>query len=339
MNGDVERESGRMTKTKCLIWGTPAFEYPSHGDGHFIDSPRAGGKYHVAGTSAAVLESCDDPVKARLTSWLIEQRQLGIKWPEIYSPTISEAQQRQALQAPECADGILRYLKAKSKTFGTIIRYSAFIDLYNKSLMTPSEQEKEFLCLLAHTECINMDDLSVLMEHLEETRLIKISSDDKVKGCNLTVAGYARLAELVKTNVVSSRAFVAMWFDPSMHDVWEGGFKIAIREAGYKPIRIDQREHVNKICDEIVAEIRRARFVVADFTHGGSGVRGGVYYEAGFAHGLDIPVIFTCRADMLNEIHFDTRQFNHITWEDPEELKKKLADRIAAVIGDAPFLN
>ena len=274
------------------------------------------------------------------TSWLIEQRQLGIKWPEIYSPTISEAQQRQALQAPECADGILRYLKAKSKTFGTIIRYSAFIDLYNKSLMTPSEQEKEFLCLLAHTECINMDDLSVLMEHLEETRLIKkISSDDKVKGCNLTVAGYARLAELEKTNVVSSRAFVAMWFDPSMHDVWEGGFKIAIREAGYKPIRIDQREHVNKICDEIVAEIRRARFVVADFTHGGSGVRGGVYYEAGFAHGLDIPVIFTCRADMLNEIHFDTRQFNHITWEDPEELKKKLTDRIAAVIGDAPFLN
>ena len=339
MNGDVERESGRMTKTKCLIWGTPAFEYPSHGDGHFIDSPRAGGKYLVAGTSAAVLESCDDPVKARLTSWLIEQRQLGIKWPEIYSPTISEAQQRQALQAPECADGILRYLKAKSKTFGTIIRYSAFIDLYNKSLMTPSEQEKEFLCLLAHTECINMDDLSVLMDHLEETRLIKISGDDKVKGCNLTVAGYARLAELEKTNVVSSRAFVAMWFDPSMHDVWEGGFKIAIREAGYKPIRIDQREHVNKICDEIVAEIRKARFVVADFTHGGSGVRGGVYYEAGFAHGLDIPVIFTCRADMLNEIHFDTRQFNHITWEDPEELKKKLADRIAAVIGDAPFLN
>ena len=42
---------------------------------------------------------------------------------------------------------------------------------------------------------------------------------------------------------------------------------------------------------------------------------------------------------MLNEIHFDTRQFSHITWEDPEELKEKLANRIAAVIGDGPFLN
>ena len=205
--------------------------------------------------------------------------------------------------------------------------------------MTPTEQEKEYLCLLAHSECINMDDLSFLMEYLQEMGLIKIGGDDKVKGCNLAVAGYARLAELEKTNVVSSKAFVAMWFDPSTHDAWEGGFKIAIREAGYEPIRIDQKEHVNKICDEIVAEIRRARFVVADFTHGDSGVRGGVYYEAGFAHGLDIPVIFTCKADMLNEIHFDTRQFNHITWEDPEELKEKLANRIAAVIGDGPFLN
>ncbi len=185
MNGAVEPESGRMTKTKCLIWGTPAFEYPSHGDEHFIDSPRAGGKYLVVGTSAAVLESCDDPVKARLTSWLIEQRQLGIKWPEIYSPTISEAQQRQALQVPECADGILRYLKAKSKTLGTIVRYSVFIDLYDKSLMTPTEQEKEYLCLLAHSECINMDDLSFLMEYLQEMGLIKIGGDDKVKGCNL----------------------------------------------------------------------------------------------------------------------------------------------------------
>ena len=83
--------------------------------------------------------------------------------------------------------------------------------------------------------------------------------------------------------------FVAMWFDPSMNDAWEKGFRLAVHEAGYDPLRIDRTEHVNKICDEIVAQIRRARFVVADFTHGDSGARGGVYYEAGFAHGLDIP--------------------------------------------------
>ena len=46
-------------------------------------------------------------------------------------------------------------------------------------------------------------------------------------------------------------------------------------------MRIDRHEHVNKIDDEIIAEIRRARFVVADFTHGDTGGRGSVYYEAG----------------------------------------------------------
>ena len=63
---------------------------------------------------------------------------------------------------------------------------------------------------------------------------------------------------------------------------------------------------------------------------------GGVYYEAGFAHGLDIPVIFCCRKDVLEKVHFDTRQYNHIVWEKPEELREKLANRIAAVIGDGP---
>ena len=65
-----------------------------------------------------------------------------------------------------------------------------------------------------------------------------------------------------------------------------------IEDAGYEAVRIDEKEHTNKIDDEIIAEIRRSRFVVADFTQGKDGARGGVYYEAGFAHGLGIEVIF-----------------------------------------------
>ena len=118
-----------------------------------------------------------------------------------------------------------------------------------------------------------------------------------------------------------------------MRDVWEHGFDPAIREAGYEPVRIDQKEHVNKIDDEIISEIRRSRFVVADFTHGHSGARGGVYYEAGFAHGLNIPVIFSCREDVLQRVHFDTRQYNHLVWKTAQELRSKLVNRIAAVIG------
>lgn len=131
---------------------------------------------------------------------------------------------------------------------------------------------------------------------------------------------------------VAVQGFVAMWFADKMKTAWEEGFYPAIDGAGYKPQRVDSKEHVNKICDEIVAEIRRSRFVVADFT----GQRGGVYYEAGYASGRDIPVIWTCRKDELHKLHFDIRQYNCIDWETPQELARRLKVRIEAVIGEGP---
>lgn len=148
--------------------------------------------------------------------------------------------------------------------------------------------------------------------------------------------GYARLAALDGSDSTSTQAFVAMWFDPSMVAAYDNGIAPAIRDAGYEPVRIDRKDHNNKIDDEIIAEIRRSRFVIADFTQGNSGARGGVYYEAGFAHGLNVPVIFTCRADALIDVHFDTRQYNHIAWQDADDLRDRLAKRISATIGDGP---
>ena len=58
-----------------------------------------------------------------------------------------------------------------------------------------------------------------------------------------------------------------------------------------------------------------------------------------FTHGLSIPVIFTCRENVFEKIHFDTRQYNHIVWETPEKLRQKLTARIAAVIGDGPNIS
>ena len=129
-----------------------------------------------------------------------------------------------------------------------------------------------------------------------------------------------------------------MWFHSSMNSAWKQAIKPGIEDAGYEAIRIDQKEHLNKIDDEVIAELRRARFVVADFTQGKDGPRGSVYYEAGFAHGRDIPVIFSCREDAVEKLHFDTRQYPHIVWEAKklDEFRDRLATRISAVIGDGP---
>ena len=119
-----------------------------------------------------------------------------------------------------------------------------------------------------------------------------------------------------------------MSFDPSLTDAYQLGIEPAVMDCKFDPIRIDLIHHNEKICDKIMAEIRLAQFVIADFTcH-----RGGVYFEAGFALGLGRSVIWTCREDDLINTHFDTRQYNHIVWATPPDLRAKLVDRIRATI-------
>jgi nucleoside 2-deoxyribosyltransferase len=89
-------------------------------------------------------------------------------------------------------------------------------------------------------------------------------------------------------------------------------------------------EHNDKICDRILAEIRLAQVVVADFT----GQRSGVFFEAGYALGLGRHVIWMCREAEFERLreHFDTRQYAHISWTDAEDLHHKLSDRIRATV-------
>lgn len=144
----------------------------------------------------------------------------------------------------------------------------------------------------------------------------------------LSLAGWRRAKELKQDRRDSAQAFVAMWFDPQMDEVFRKGIRPALEETGYHPLRIDMAEHNDKIDDRIVAEIRKSGLLVADFT----GNRGGVYFEAGFALGLGLPVIWLCREDQIKDVHFDTRQYNHIVWTTPEDLRTKLRSRIEATL-------
>jgi hypothetical protein len=154
--------------------------------------------------------------------------------------------------------------------------------------------------------------------------------DDRYR---LTVKGHFMADELAEARASSSQCFVAMWFGDEVHAAYTDAIEPAVREAGYEAVRIDRSHHTNKIDDQIIAEIRRSAFLVADFT----GHRGGVYYEAGFAHGLSKRVIFSCREDHLPSLHFDVRQYNTIVWKKPEGLLIQLQDRILAIFGAGPL--
>ena len=136
-----------------------------------------------------------------------------------------------------------------------------------------------------------------------------------------------------RNDEASTIGFCAMWFSEEVAPLWTQVIAPAIRSSGYEPMRIDSKQHNGKIDDEIMASIRSARFVVADFT----GNRGGVYYEAGFAHGLGLPVIFMCRDG--DELHFDVRQYNCIFWRPDQflEAQVRVKNRILATLGQGPL--
>lgn len=81
-------------------------------------------------------------------------------------------------------------------------------------------------------------------------------------------------------------------------------------------------------------QIRKSRFLVADFTE----QKHGVYFEAGFALGLGRNVIWTCRKNDMKNLHFDIRQYNCIDWQNESELSARLKLRIEAILGAGPNL-
>ncbi|MFI5088884.1 MAG: hypothetical protein ACHP7P_02345 [Terriglobales bacterium] len=141
-----------------------------------------------------------------------------------------------------------------------------------------------------------------------------------------------RLMEIQQSGRQSDQAFVAMWFTAETNLLYDEAIAPAVRDAGYRPFRVDRHEHVNRIDDEIIAQLRRSRFMVGDFT----GQRQGVYYEAGFMGGLGRRVIWMCPKEELHQVHFDTRQYSFIVYEDPAAARKGLYNRILAVEDEGP---
>ncbi len=149
----------------------------------------------------------------------------------------------------------------------------------------------------------------------------------------ITPAGWAHIATLQAPNSESNIAFVAMRFNDYMKRTFSEAIRPAISECGFEPLIMFEQNHINKIDDEIVAGIRKSRFVIADFTEQNQGA----YYEAGFARGLGLQVISTCdKAEVdAGKLHFDTRQYRTILWEKDklDAFKKELQDCIEANIG------
>ena len=306
-----------------------------------FDAPRTGGRYCTKQGFGALVDQIEElgkKGKARLITLLVDMRRLGVEEPELTFDLIDKAKVKPDLSRIGRAMRLLEFLAKESN------------DVLGRKINISDDKIELVLAWIESTMSISLgpllaskieprvsgkpripQEVSFLCDYLENQKLIAYASPEK-DSVNVTMDGFSYLDKL-SIEVDSNKAFVAMWFDDSMNDVYEHGFSPAIRDAGYENIRIDRIEHSDKIDDRIISEIRRSKFIVADFTQGISGTRGGVYYEAGFAFGLGIPVIYTCKKDCICKVHFDTRQYNHLLWETSEDLREKLKNRIIAVVG------
>lgn len=110
------------------------------------------------------------------------------------------------------------------------------------------DMDPTVLRFLAETESKNAGELSEILQMLRQRGYL---AGDFFGGggaiARPTAAGWAEIDKLSQPLTDSSQAFVAMWFHESTNDAYVKGIAPALSATGYKPLRIDRKEHNNKI--------------------------------------------------------------------------------------------
>lgn len=116
-------------------------------------------------------------------------------------------------------------------------------------------------------------------------------------------------------------------------------FRPAVEETGFALKLLSDDPEAGIIDNRLRVEIRRSRLLIADLTHHNNGA----YWEAGFAEGLGLPVIYMCKKSVLDtgEVHFDTRNNLIIPWDpdSPEDAVKELKATIRKSLPDEAILE
>ncbi len=137
----------------------------------------------------------------------------------------------------------------------------------------------------------------------------------------------SRLAKAIQENrrlilrpkhSLQTTVFIACAFGYSdVDELYNSHLADACENLGYKPVRVDMTEPHQTITEKIMEGITVAACVIADLTY----ARPSVYFEVGYAVGLGIPLVATCRKDHFRgakddqRIHFDLEQYKTSFWE------------------------
>ncbi|MEC9282394.1 MAG: hypothetical protein VX642_06760 [Bdellovibrionota bacterium] len=218
---------------------------------------------------------------------------------------------------------ILTALAEKSRILGPFqgVRLER-ADLFKNYILNEDELFEWLKCLLQDGYIFNGMLTSMVQQNMPANNLFNLD-------IKLTPKGWEKV-EKTKSGYGSKKVFIAMSFGIEDRSEIQGAIERACKSCALDATTVDKEEFEGGITDKIISMINESRLVIADFTQN----KHGVYYEAGYAAGIGKSLILTIRDDQeeIENLHFDTRHLNHITWTSYSDLEEKLVNRIKATL-------
>jgi nucleoside 2-deoxyribosyltransferase len=301
-----------MSAQKCKICGSNAIEEPRTRDGVTINCTNCG-RYFVAG-SLFIEDYHDKSNFYKLSSWIREQHdEFNVNVPEFSTHNFDEILNIRDKRIQEKFDLMMVYL-SKLKMYEDLSK-----KIFTKCWIRDGNEFDQLF------------KKSLSIGYIEGEENKTIAGDYSFPFFkNITFDGLEYVENLDNPNQSSKNIFVAFNFEDALNEVFNIHLNKAITENGfnYTVVNQDNVEHNKSINDEIIVKLKSSKIVIADFTNH----RNSVYFEAGFAMGMNIPIIWTCQKGHDKEMSFDTRQFPHILWENKDDLVKQVIDRIKVIL-------
>ena len=316
----------------CPVCEKECIEYEySRGDVHHVNCELCGGKFSITDDAVEHIEALQrgSDIRYKISSfikqfhlhnkpnlkmYIYEDKSNHAKKPKQIVYGVDEIIQRFPHTINDIFDQILLNLFALDNKPGAII-----------TIKVNSRKEELIPLLFAQDFQAAKYYIEALMDRHYIAR--GINSTGTEWSIHIKPEGLQRIASIQALDPnLSKDVFVALDF--KWKDSYNEAIKPILVELGFNPICMLEHSKSENIDYAINAGIRKSRFIIVDLTHKNRGA----YWEAGLGYGMEKVVILCCKKEGKKEpsnlVHFDLNHFNIIFYQNWEELKKELKDRI-----------
>jgi nucleoside 2-deoxyribosyltransferase len=109
---------------------------------------------------------------------------------------------------------------------------------------------------------------------------------------------------------MAKKCFVIMPFEEKFNGIWKHVIKPTVEDTGDECLRADDIFAPGSIIEDVIHAIHEANYIIADVSEQNPNV----YYELGFAHAIEKPVILL--TSDISKLPFDIKQQRVIKYSD-----------------------